>query len=376
MHRITLIILGLACAVLTAAGMMWYNNLDNPAVIAARRQLYDKDSRVRQIAIWDLAFVLHDKESIPEIRKRLYDEDVNVRQVAIDCLSGFMGLNDKESIPTIRKFLNDENKQIRYSSICFLAFLKDKESISQIKMLLNDEEGNIREIAERALKQLGVPEAEIQKAKEDEASKVDISKASELIIAHIFKQTPAMNHPSVHFQFIELPVDDLFQKMGWQIFKNISTVWTGYTYIISKNKVFDFLDSFGSSGLDSACVSDIDRDGQYELIFTHSGGSGIHCSTVGLCYKKGDSIEKSGSNLTYLNGPWDLFVWKENDQKIVVEIGKKLWKFGKWEKVAELGTVKIENKNGVLNYTVEENKDLPDEFKQYIDRPQQPAKKK
>ena len=44
--------------------------------------------------------------------------------------------------------------------------LKDKEFIPDIKKLLNDENARVRKSAEQALKNLGVSDEEIQKAKE------------------------------------------------------------------------------------------------------------------------------------------------------------------------------------------------------------------
>ena len=73
-------------------------------------------------------------------------------------------LGDKESAPEIRKYLNDEDVWMRLASINAIVKLGDKESIPEIKKLLNDKD--MRYEAEQALKQLGVSEEEIEKAKE------------------------------------------------------------------------------------------------------------------------------------------------------------------------------------------------------------------
>ena len=165
MTKTLLIVIGILFAMTTAIIIMRYNNTAISSDVIYK-QLYDKNPKVRAKAIWDLAFVLHDKESIPEIRKRLYDEDVNVRQGAILALGGrFGGLNDQESIPQVRKFLNDNDNWIRYNSIHFLTFLNDQESIPEIKKLLHDNDESIRKFSQDALKQLGVPEEEIERAK-------------------------------------------------------------------------------------------------------------------------------------------------------------------------------------------------------------------
>ncbi|MFH0889064.1 MAG: HEAT repeat domain-containing protein [Planctomycetota bacterium] len=73
MNKTILIIIGIACAVISAAGIMWYNNPVN----VARRQLYDTNPQVRCMAIKTLGN-LHNKASVPEIAKLLQDNDLMV----------------------------------------------------------------------------------------------------------------------------------------------------------------------------------------------------------------------------------------------------------------------------------------------------------
>ena len=73
MNKTLLIIIGLACAMISAAGMMWYN-----PVSIARRQLYDANPQVRCGAIKTLGN-LHNKALVPEIAKLLQDNDLMVR---------------------------------------------------------------------------------------------------------------------------------------------------------------------------------------------------------------------------------------------------------------------------------------------------------
>lgn len=212
MNKTVLIIIGLACALLTAWGVMHWTQYDNPyeilrfhsqfsgevrngqktipeiikllsnnnknVKIAASWVLFNYNSKealpelrkllrvsnsydlMRITTISNLAF-MKDKESIPEIRKLL--DDKPGCEIAISALGE---LGDKESIPKIRELINGEYWGVRRSAIEALVKLGDKESIPLINKSLKDEDKNVRKAAEEALKKLGVPEAEIEKAKE------------------------------------------------------------------------------------------------------------------------------------------------------------------------------------------------------------------
>jgi len=159
MSKTLLIVIGIACAVITAAGIMWYNNPIN----MARRQLYDEDTDVCCQAIKTLGNI-GAKEFAPEIIKLLLNtNDHYVRQSAAEALRQF---GNKEAIPEITKLLHSEIAYARRSAALALMDLKAKESIPELKGLLKDEVNFVRDAAERALRELGVPEAEIEQAKQ------------------------------------------------------------------------------------------------------------------------------------------------------------------------------------------------------------------
>ncbi len=156
MTRTLLIVIGIACAVIAAAGIMFYN-----PVSIARRQLYDKDPDVCWNAITNL-FKIRGKASIPEFTRLLQSDNIVTRCLAAKALSYF---GDKISIPEITKLLQDNEIVVRHSDICALVDLEGKKAIPNIKKLLNDKEEIIRQVAEYVLKKLGVPAEEIERAK-------------------------------------------------------------------------------------------------------------------------------------------------------------------------------------------------------------------
>ncbi|MBI5777827.1 MAG: HEAT repeat domain-containing protein [Planctomycetes bacterium] len=184
MNRTIIISLGIACALVSAAGIMWYNNpkeldIDNilnscKSTSDVRELLNHKDPRVIHRAIVILSKSLKDKESIHKIRELLNDREVNA-----EAINALVNLNDNESIPKIREFLNNKDAYLLIQAIYALGELKDTASIPEIIKLLKQKPhglielediivvnyAEVRETAEEALKKLGVPEAEIERAK-------------------------------------------------------------------------------------------------------------------------------------------------------------------------------------------------------------------
>lgn len=167
MNRTILIAIGLLAALLMAAGIMRYNNhanLASPEVMAARRQLHDKNLDVRRAAINALG-LLGDKESITEIRKLKAEGSLHW-----DAINALTNLGDKECAPDLRNLLDDTSGSAGGSGIIYLiiklAQTGDKESIPTISKFVKSEDVCTREAAEKALKELGVPESEIEQAKQ------------------------------------------------------------------------------------------------------------------------------------------------------------------------------------------------------------------
>ena len=150
MNKTILIGIGIVCAFISAAGIMF-----NP-VSVARRQLYDKDPEVRCHAIRSLC---KDKASFPRMRSLLYDEDIIV---AINAATFLYMSGNKECIPDYRNLLNNKEPVIREAAIFALLRLDDKESIPKFKKLLNDEDMQVSQTAALALYKFGFSDEEIE----------------------------------------------------------------------------------------------------------------------------------------------------------------------------------------------------------------------
>src|SRR3989339_1197836 len=154
MNRTILIAIGISCALISAAGIMfWHNSPINTAL----RQLHSKNPSIRCDAIYTLGN-LDAKETIPIIINLLQDDNPNVRVSAVDTLGT---LHAKTAIPDITKLLKDNTPSVRGLAVQSLKHLDAKEAIPEIKQLLNDNYERVRKAADWALRKLGVPAEEI-----------------------------------------------------------------------------------------------------------------------------------------------------------------------------------------------------------------------
>ncbi|MBI4833927.1 MAG: HEAT repeat domain-containing protein [Planctomycetes bacterium] len=111
--------------------------------------------------------LLNAKESVPEIIKLLEDEHHDVRQCAVKTLEQ---LGDKEIIPAMRKLLNDKDLYMIGYAVMTLAKLGDKESITKIIRLMGFNYpgyGGLRGLFAIALVELGAKDKVTQDIVDD-----------------------------------------------------------------------------------------------------------------------------------------------------------------------------------------------------------------
>ncbi len=79
--------------------------------------------------------------------------------------------------------------------------------------------------------------------------------------------------------YVDITPEDIYKKIGCQIFKNSST---SESFLVYKNKIYPIGRGFGGFGIASIQLCDFNKDGQYDLIYTDSWGSGMHRWEIGL----------------------------------------------------------------------------------------------
>ncbi len=169
------------------------------------------------------------------------------------------------------------------------------------------------------------------------AARVTLQEAEVLVRAKVFELKPTMN-PDMQFPLREILVDGLWKRLGCQLFQVTSGVQESATYLVRHGEAYSLCGGLGGHGIQSACVTDLDGNAEAELTYTWSWGSGIHRSLIAVCrVEQGELIQEQPA-VAYRG---DIFVKKESDAAVTVEIGTYEWAFGKWTPIAKLGELKV-----------------------------------
>ncbi|MGE5608782.1 MAG: hypothetical protein ACM359_05990 [Bacillota bacterium] len=94
-------------------------------------------------------------------------------------------------------------------------------------------------------------------------------------------------NPAAQFPLEELTTPEVWEQLHVQVFRVRDGVRQLDSFLIQNENVTPLGVGFGGYGIMSMCVTDLDADGQPELAFTYSWGSGIHRSH--LCVWTGGS---------------------------------------------------------------------------------------
>lgn len=182
-----------------------------------------------------------------------------------------------------------------------------------------------------------------------QAERVGLEEATAMVRAQIFEETPTMNR-SVETPLVELTTDEVSRRLGVQVFQVTEGVRACASYLVFGGRAHWLCGGIGGHGVQSMCVTDLDGDGTPELTYTHSWGSGIHRSLVGVACIEDDQLIREEAPLAFVG---DLFVRKESDSRVIVEIGRYGWEFSTWTPEAQLGVVEVERNGSWLRPRIE-----------------------
>jgi hypothetical protein len=174
--------------------------------------------------------------------------------------------------------------------------------------------------------------------------RVGLEQATALVRAWIFEEKPTMNE-SMEAPLVELTTDEMWHRLGVQLFQVTEGEWAYSSYCVFDGRAYFLCQGFGGNGIMSACVTDLDSDGVPELTYTYSWGSGIHRSLIGVARVEGDHLLQEEPAMAFIG---DLFVRKESDTRVVVEIGRYEWEFSSWTPEAQLGAIEVEAEGSQL----------------------------
>ena len=124
-----------------------------------------------------------------------------------------------------------------------------------------------------------------------EEGPLSTEQAAKLIIDSKHKDDPRVD-PNYRPPLEETTTPEIRSRLGAQVFRDKDF---GETYLIKANTVYHLGRAVGG-GVNSMLVEDIDGDGQPELWYTFSWGSGMHYSQLGsfgISASKVDELERA-----------------------------------------------------------------------------------
>jgi len=97
--------------------------------------------------------------------------------------------------------------------------------------------------------------------------------AGELISAQLLAQKPGlMEAPPLAFE--ELPDERIWEELQGQVFRVTEGIFKNESFFLRHDRVVQLGEALGGQGLTSLVVSDLDQDGQAELLFSYIAGLG------------------------------------------------------------------------------------------------------
>jgi Tol biopolymer transport system component len=164
----------------------------------------------------------------------------------------------------------------------------------------------------------------------------------------------------------ELTTDEIKDTLRVQVFRILEGPYANESFLIRNQTVVPMGAAYGGQGLTSLEISDLDGDGEAELLFTYSFGSGLHQSGVSMYAPAYDQYRVFEAEFGY-HGDIGLFELGIDEIGIrAVEADPSTLTIRYLDTLGYLG---IEEKNGQPKLVVEILSDLPDEVEQNIFSP-------
>ena len=191
-----------------------------------------------------------------------------------------------------------------------------------------------------------------------EPVRISLAQAETLVRAEFFDVGSDL-YTAFEFPLQELTSDEIWTRLGVQIFQVSGGVYQYHTYLARDGRIKALGTGFGGFGLTDMCVADLDDDGNPELIYTYSWGSGIHRAHLAAYFAEGAASRTIEANVVYLHG--DMLLEKVDDHTLFVKTAE--YDPGQQSFVAlfSLGQVTLERRQDRLQLALALASDLPPE---------------
>jgi hypothetical protein len=193
------------------------------------------------------------------------------------------------------------------------------------------------------------------------AERISVAEAEVLVRDMMFDLNPDMN-PSLQFPLEEITTDEIWRRLHTQVFR----LQGGFPemYAITNGQASILGASFGGYGVIHMHVTDLDADGNPELTYAYSWGSGLHRSHIAVYLPHQEPPTSIEAEIVYLHG--DFILEKHNDQNVVVKVGYYECQEGKFIAEVPVGQLFLRSQDGQLKLVIELDDDLPAEIAEKI----------
>ena len=161
---------------------------------------------------------------------------------------------------------------------------------------------------------------------------------------------------------------EVLKKLSARVFRITEGLFENETFLVTYNgKVIQMGTAVGGQGVSSMILSDLDQDGQSELYFTYSFGSGIHQTHLGV-YAPAYDLKKSYEVETYYLG--DLMVFSEKKNHVGVRVVERDPETNVADFQETLGQLRLEKVGLSPVLKLELIEDLPEEIQESLVQPE------
>lgn len=188
------------------------------------------------------------------------------------------------------------------------------------------------------------------------------AEATEMIRDYLLGQHSQLN-PDVRHPLEELPMPEAWESLRVQLFRITEGPFVNESFLIKGDGVLRIGEATGGRGLTSLEISDLDKDGTAELLFTYAFGSGLHQSRIGMyapAYGPGQTFE---AGTGYFG---DLGLVKEDMSTVSVRVVESDEAALTLRYLDLLGSLAIEVQGDQVELVLDLAADLPDNVRDQV----------